>query len=61
MTVSVQSRPSAVTRFLSAVRDVLASVSAAGAAANAVENHRQPDAADLAVLGIEGARFKQYY
>lgn len=40
---------------------VLASIFAAGAAANAVENHRQPAEADLIALGLQGVRFKQYY
>jgi len=36
---------------------LFATIAAASAAAHAVENRRQPAAADLRQLGLEGARF----
>lgn len=40
------------------VANVFASFIAAAAAANAVENNRQPDEADLRQLGLEGVTFR---
>lgn len=66
--IVVKSAPSALSAVMTAVKSVLsglgrfyASFVAAGAVANALDNHRQPKAADLAVLGLEGVQFKQYY
>lgn len=44
--------------FMSEIGHMLSTFAAASAAANAVENHRQPDAADLRRLGIAGVTFK---
>lgn len=48
----------AVKDAVSAIAAVFANLAAAAAAANAVENHRQPDAADLRRLGLEGVTFR---
>ncbi len=48
-------------RVLSAITNVFVSIAAAGAVANAVENHRTPRKADLRVLGLENVEFKTYY
>lgn len=52
---------SGVQSVLSAIAGVFVSIAAAGAVANAVENHRAPRAADLRVLGLENVDFKKYY
>ena len=51
---------SLVSFVLTSVRRFFALLAAAGAAAHALENHRQPAAADLAELGMTGVRFKHY-
>ncbi len=45
----------------SVIAMVFSTLAAAGSAANAVENHRQPKEAALRKLGMEGVRFKRYY
>lgn len=52
---------SGVQSVLSAIAGAFVSIAAAGAVANAVENHRAPRAADLRVLGLENVDFKKYY
>lgn len=41
--------------------DMFATIAAAGAVANAVENRRRPSDEDLALLGLERVEFKRYY
>lgn len=62
--IVLKSGPSAmgfVKTALRRVRDVFAAIAAAGAVANAVENHRRPNAQDLKELGLERVDFSRYY
>lgn len=52
---------SGIKSALSALASVFASIVAAGAVSAAIENRRQPNPADLAVLGLQGVQFKRYY
>jgi len=58
--LAVKSAPqvlSAVKAALSAVGDVFATIAAAGAVSHALENRRQPAAADLKILGLDRVTF----
>lgn len=43
------------------LRDLFATIGAAAAVADAVENRRQPTERDLAVLGLKREQFPRYY
>lgn len=55
---SASSVLSGLKHVVSEIGHMLSTFAAASAAANAVENHRQPDVADLRRLGLEGVTFR---